>query len=533
MKYFKIYLKNNYIYNVLVVLLSLMVGIISIKMTSVVKLLYSVGILNNDKEVFLKNFTIFMVIIVGIFLIKFASHIIGYRIHWDGMKNMRVKLFNEVLMNDYSYMIDHNPSGVWNDINLLGLKVAQFYKSIIVFVGKIIECVLFTYLVFKMNYTVGIVLIIIIPIVSLSNIWVNKKVGGIQTKLIQKSRESAVLGNETITSIDIIKTKNLYDFFLDKIQKVDSEIHEALTNNMVLITYWNSISKLVTNAAIMIVIYLMIFTTKSVNMQIGDVIALYTIMPLMTDSYKNIFSLSIGYSGFKPSLNKINEIINYRVDSLGDKKIEEFQSLELDSVKINYDDGKTIEIPNLKFEKGEKVLIAGESGAGKSSMFNIITGLNKDYDGAVRVNGIDIKEIDIKSLRRVFGISFQDNPVFNMTIEENIKLGRESKIEMNKIISTCMLERQFKEKGSDIINGNTVSGGEKSRLALAQNLYGNPDVVMIDESLSSIDEETEEKIMHNLVNEFSDKTILCISHRKESRKYFDKVINFENLVFNN
>ncbi len=526
MRFFKIYLKGNILFNVLFVLLSLSIGLISFKLTALIKVLYNKGILENKTEIFIKNFSVFIIIILLITIIKFLSHILSYKIHWGGMKNIKVALFSKVLSNDYSYVLESNPSGIWNDINLFSFELSKYYKSVIAFVGKLIECILFTYLVFKLNYLAGGILLVLIPLISLSNLWVNKKVSEVQKRIIQSSKESAVIVNETITSIEVIKTKNLYEFFLCKIEKLTKELHQNLTKNTLLITYWDSISVLIMNISTMIVIYFMIFVNGVIEIKLGEIIVLYSVMPLMANAYKDIFSLSVSYSSVKPTLIKVSDMFSYQNDSLGDKQIKGFHSLELSNVEIKYKN-KNVHLPDLRLKRGERILITGESGIGKSSMFNIILGINKNYRGSVKINDINIKELDVKSIRNIFGISFQESPIFNMSIYENIKLGRRSDLFMDKIISTCQLDKQDSEKKEILINNNTVSGGEKSRIALAQCLHGNPDVILIDESLSSLDEVTEGSIMNSLLKDFSDKTILCISHRKSSKQYFNQVIDFD------
>lgn len=526
MRYFKIYLKNNLKSNIELIVLSALLGVVAINLPKVAKVLFNVGILENNKEAFSNNIFKFLVILVGIFIITFLSGTIGQKAHWTGMKNIKVTLFNKALSNDFNFFIENKTPEIWSDINFIAFRVTKFCKTLVVFICKIIEALLVTYAVFKINHLACLILIILVPLVSLSNLWINKKVIQTQNNLIQGSRTSSNIGVEIITSVNNIKAKGKYDFFLKKLYDTSKYLHDNMTKNMILIGYWQYVTELIINLAPMIIIYVMVFVSSSINMEIGEIIALYTVMPMMLMSYRNLFAITVEFSSVKPSLEKMAYILDYKEDCLGNDNLDEFKSLEFSDVRIKYDNGKTVIIPDINIKKGDKVLVAGESGIGKSTMFDIILGLKKNYEGTVKVNGIDIKAIDIVSLRNTFGISFQENGVFNMALEDNIKLGRVSPISFNHMVKTTSLEKLAMDKTDLDISNETVSGGEKSRIAIAQNLFSNPNVILIDEALSSVDENVEKDIMKNLIQDFGDKTFICISHRKSSQQYFDKVLKF-------
>jgi len=111
-------------------------------------------------------------------------------------------------------------------------------------------------------------------------------------------------------------------------------------------------------------------------------------------------------------------------------------------------------------------------------------------------------------------------------LKENILLGEKGNIDYERIISITQLRRQLKDKGEQVLNFNNLSGGEKTRILLAQNLIRNPELILIDESLSSVDESMESAIISNIISELNNSTIICISHRESSKRYFDKVIKF-------
>lgn len=114
-----------------------------------------------------------------------------------------------------------------------------------------------------------------------------------------------------------------------------------------------------------------------------------------------------------------------------------------------------------------------------------------------------------------------------MNLRENICLGSDELLDIEQIIRIVELEKLMAEKKDTVINAKSLSGGEQSRISVAQNLIRNPDVILIDESLSSVDESMEAEIMKNIMERFADKTVICISHRKSTQDYFDKVLQFQ------
>jgi len=177
--------------------------------------------------------------------------------------------------------------------------------------------------------------------------------------------------------------------------------------------------------------------------------------------------------------------------------------------------------------KGEKVMFFGESGIGKSTIFNIIMGLITDYEGNVFINGINLRDVSLASLRKVFGITFQYTNALTLDLCDNILLGASiSDDKLKKLIQLTALESQHDEKGDALLNNKVLSGGEKSRLGLSQTLVTDTEIMLIDEAFSNMDEALESKIIAELFREYPDRAVICISHRNASKPFFDRVVDF-------
>jgi len=184
-------------------------------------------------------------------------------------------------------------------------------------------------------------------------------------------------------------------------------------------------------------------------------------------------------------------------------------------------------VPDFEVKQGEKIMFFGESGIGKSTIFNIIMGLNREYSGDVYVNSKNLREISLSSLRRVFGITFQNTNAITLDLRENILLGASMTDEkLENLMKLTALESQHNAKGDALLNNKVLSGGEKSRVGLSQMLVPEPQIMLIDEAFSNMDEKLESGIIADLFREYPDRAVICISHRNSSGSFFDRVVEF-------
>lgn len=262
------------------------------------------------------------------------------------------------------------------------------------------------------------------------------------------------------------------------------------------------------------------------TVSIGEIIALFTITPLIMNAYNGVIGMSFKYIECKPYLKRANKILEYEEEVSSGTDIDKFKELKTSNVRIEYENDQIVSIPDMCIKQGEKIIISGESGVGKSTLFDIILGFKTSYEGKVTINGVDLRDINIHSVRKLFGISIQNNDVFTTSLEDNIILGYMNDSNFESVVDVSGLKELVEDKRSETITVNTTSGGEKSRIGLAQNLIREPKVILLDETFSNIDEDNEKEILNKLINEFENKTIVCISHRDSTRKFFQREICF-------
>tara|TARA_B100000989_G_C19494152_1_gene451186 strand:- start:666 stop:1544 length:879 start_codon:yes stop_codon:yes gene_type:complete len=237
-------------------------------------------------------------------------------------------------------------------------------------------------------------------------------------------------------------------------------------------------------------------------------------------------------------LNNLRKIEN---DNRNLEKIEFKNKIELQNVSFKYqkDDPYIVKNLNLKIQRGDKIGLVGESGTGKSTLMNIIMGLLKHTEGKIFV---DNKELlaDKNQLIANIGYVPQEVFLFEGELKKNIALGLDiEKISEENLIKAANaaqitkfvknLENNFNSLVEE--NGRNFSVGQKQRIGVARALYKNPDLLILDESTSSLDAETEEKFIEDIFNIGQNKTIVFISHKMSALSKCDKIFDLKKKMF--
>ncbi len=231
-----------------------------------------------------------------------------------------------------------------------------------------------------------------------------------------------------------------------------------------------------------------------------------------------------------PDSNEINIVKN-------SKKLEFKEIIEFKNINFSFGKKVIFENLNLKIKKGEKIIIFGESGSGKSTFVNLLTGILKPTDGEILIDNQNIFN-NLTNFRKKIGYVPQEFLMLDDTIKNNIAFGLENhQIDLNKLENS--IEKSFlksyietlpnKENENIGEKGITISGGQKQRIAIARALYENPEILIMDEPTSAIDSQTENEIISEVLkkNE-SNITMIVVSHNLNLKKYFDRSIEFKN-----
>jgi ATP-binding cassette, subfamily B, bacterial len=207
--------------------------------------------------------------------------------------------------------------------------------------------------------------------------------------------------------------------------------------------------------------------------------------------------------------------------------------ITFDRVTFQYEGSETPVLDNLslKLNAGKSIAIVGPSGSGKSTLLNLILRLYQPDEGRLTIDGVDVRRVTLESLRRSMAVVFQENMLFNMSIRENIRLGKEGasdeevveaakKAEIHRYIMS--LPQEYDTSVGE--RGDTLSGGQRQRIAIARAIIRNPSVLLLDEATSALDQTTEAAINRTLLKVAEGRTMIWSTHRLTSVVEMDEII---------
>lgn len=213
------------------------------------------------------------------------------------------------------------------------------------------------------------------------------------------------------------------------------------------------------------------------------------------------------------------------------KKNKFDNSISLQNINFKYEDEIVLKDFSLDIKKGQTVALVGQSGSGKSTIANLLTRFYDVNEGTIAIDGIEIKDINLQSLRELMGLVTQDSILFNDTIKANIALGKQDATD-DEIIEALKIANAF-EFVQDLPlgihtnigdSGNKLSGGQKQRLSIARAVLKNPPIMILDEATSALDTESEKFVQIALENMMQNRTSIVIAHRLSTIQKADKIV---------
>ena len=270
------------------------------------------------------------------------------------------------------------------------------------------------------------------------------------------------------------------------------------------------------------------------QMSVGALIAFQMISGRVTGPLVRLVSLVHEYQQIAISVQMLGNVMNTRPEPAGGGVRNPFKGqIEFDHVNFRYTPDGPIVLRDLSFvlDPGQVIGIVGRSGSGKTTLTKLLQGLYPVMSGLIKIDGIDIREIDKVHLRNSIGVVLQENYFFSGTVRENLSLTKRNAT-LDEIIAVTKLAGadefvQNLPKGYDTMleeNASNLSGGQKQRLAIARALLTNPRILIFDEATSALDPESENVIQENLPQIARGRTVLIISHRLSIVSGADKTI---------
>ena len=285
----------------------------------------------------------------------------------------------------------------------------------------------------------------------------------------------------------------------------------------------------------MLDIGILFYAWKTKNLTVGSIVAL---IALIENAYTPIAIFNVLYVQYKldkASYKRFEEFLDLKDDNQlrnGNAINTDIGEIAIKNLSFQYKERKIIDDLSLFIKRGQKIAFVGESGSGKSTVIKILLGLLKYNQGEICLGDMELSGICLNNLYDKVSYISQDVPVFDGTIKENLVFEKNvSKEQMLDALSEVQLSHLVENLAEGLDTeigekGTCLSGGEKQRLAFARLWFENPELVILDEATSAMDNLTEEIVMKSVMQKMKDKTVIAIAHRLNSIAGFDRIILF-------
>ena len=412
----------------------------------------------------------------------------------------------------------------------MGLKMALRAPGM--FVGAL-------FMAFMMNGKLAAILLVVIPLLSLA-IGLILKTAFPRFEAMQKKLDRLNSGiQESLTNVRVVKSFVREDFEIGKFSGLNQDLRDSGMRALKIVIATMPVMMFAMNVTTLAVVWYGGNLIIGGSMPVGDLTAFTTYIVQILMSLMMLSMVFLQSSRARASLKRIAEVLDTVVDLNDDQAARkelrvEKGSVEFKDVSFGYGkDGSDRVLEHISFqaEPGQTIGIIGATGSGKTSLVQLIPRLYDVTEGAVLVDGVDVRDYSLKNLRNGVGMVLQKNVLFSGTIEENLRWGDEdaSREEIVKAAVNAQADgfvTAFKNGYHTEIGqgGAGVSGGQKQRLCIARALLKKPKILILDDSTSAVDTATEAAIRESFKNELKDTTRIIIAQRISSVQDADRIL---------
>ncbi|MDC1034014.1 ABC transporter ATP-binding protein [Flavobacteriaceae bacterium] len=493
------------------------------------------------KEILLMNivFIVGASLISGFFTFLMRQTIINVSryIEFD-VKN---EIFSHYQSLDQVFYKKNRTGDLMNRISEDVSKVRMYYGPVLMYgTNAIILFIVIISYMFSVAPKLTIYSLIPLPILSIFIYKISDLINKKSTKVQESLSDLSSYSQESFSGISVLKSFNIQDLIFGKFDKYALE---SFKNNLSLAkiqAWFFPIILFLIGLSNIIVIYIGGKEFIDGNIEIG-VIAEFII-------YVNMLTWPVTLVGWVTSIVKQAEASQKRINEFLDSKTKlkngdltiskkDSKSIVFKNVSFKYDQ-TGIEIFNsfdLKIEEGKTTGIVGKVGSGKTSILDLICRIYDPSSGDIFIGDKNLKSLKLSELRKIISYVPQNNFLFSESIQRNIQFGNpkstKDQVQKAAVLSEIDSEILKFEKGYETILGErgvTLSGGQVQRLSIARSFIKDSDIYLFDDCFSSLDSDTEDRIITNLKNNFNNKTLLIVSHRVSCVRHADKIIVLEN-----
>jgi len=536
------YIKKHWYFFLFGPIFVILSAILEVTLPKITANLINNGIANGDISYIVKQSILMMVIALVTMVSSVLGAIFAINASTRFGANLRRDIFARV--QKYSFAnLDHLTTGslitrITNDVTQMQAFVQNMLRMMLRAPTMMIGAMI---MAFQLNLSLAMVLCVVIPVLMLSLILLIRgslsRYSGMQAQLDLLNTQIG----ESIENERVIKSFAREDFEREKFYTVNDTLYKKSIHALKVMLWIAPICTIAINVATIATVWIAGRQIMIGNMELGTLTAFITYLSQILTQVRVMSIVFERWSRAKASANRIREIFDEELDltdeESGDCKVEK-GSIEFQNVSFRYFKNRREKVLNnisFRIEAGQTVGIIGSTGSGKTTLISMIPRLYDVDEGAVLVDGVDVKAYSFENLRKGIAVVLQKNMLFSGTVRENLYWGKEDANEEE--LDEASLHSQSSEFLSTFKDGYetelghggiNLSGGQKQRLCIARALLRKPKILILDDSTSALDTATDAKFRKALREEASDITCLIIAQRISSVMDADRILVMDN-----
>jgi len=480
-------------------------------------------------------------LLIGVFTLKgIGKYIQTYYTSYIGqdvVRKLRDKLVLHLTYLDMNFFKTIHSgellSRVTNDISRIQMVVANIIPDLI---RESLTILALTGYVIYESPKLALYFLIIMPLAIFPLTRLAKKMRK-YSKLSQESTADMTtrLG-EILSNIEVIKSNSTQNYEHQRFAKENQNVFKFLMKQVKTNALISPIMEILGSVAIGVVIYIGGKEVIDGHMTVGAFFAFATALFMLYTPIKKLSGLYNQAQDAITANTRMHELldINPNITSGTKELTDAIETITLENISLNYEETPALKDISLEAKKGESIALVGDSGAGKSSLVNLLVRFYDPNRGEILINDTDNREFTLTSLHQRIAYVTQRIYIFNDTIAANVAYGEE--IDEQKVIAALhkSYAMEFIEKLEDGIHtmlsesGDNLSGGQRQRIALARALYKDPDILILDEATSALDNKSEALIQKALQELKSEMITFTVAHRLSTIEHADTILVFQN-----
>lgn len=454
------------------------------------------------------------------------------------VRDIRCDIYRKILRLPLSFFSEERKGDILTRVSTDVNEVdASITNSLDMLIKNPIFIVVYLGTLIAISWQLTLFTLLVVPVLAIGIGKIGKKLKSKSLLMQNKLSDSMSQIEETLGGLRIIKAFIAEGKMQQRFEVVNNEYRDIANRVAIRQSAAHPVSEFLGTVMIVIVLWFggyLIFSGKSTidaNLFIYYLVILYTILQPLKDLSKAGYAIQKGLA----SMERINRILsaeNHIQEKENPVVIQGLEhAIEVQGVNFCYNEGREIlhEI-NLTVPKGKTIALVGQSGSGKSTLVDLIPRYHDVTSGRITIDGQDIRELSIKSLRGLIGNVNQEAILFNDTIRNNIAFGMDNATD-EQVIAAAKIANAHDfimetEHGYDTLvgdRGGKLSGGQRQRISIARAILKNPPILILDEATSALDTESERLVQEALERLMSSRTTIAIAHRLSTIKHADEI----------